>query len=114
MCSSDLMALKQILTKSKRYILLLAVSALLVYTLVFLLGLVQLFNSEKSLNMLGGALSDIRVTAADRQMTADVVSQIQRDYPTDWVTFQKTTQLVVDGNKTTVRVMDDFDSSGEL
>lgn len=108
------MAFKQILTKSKRYILLLAVSALLAYTLVFLLGLVQLFNSEKSLNMLGGALSDIRVTAANRKMTADVVSQIQRDYPTDWVNFQKTTQLVVDGNKTTVRVMDDFEASGEL
>ncbi|MDW7657125.1 MAG: ABC transporter permease [Bacillota bacterium] len=108
------MALKQILTKSKRYVLLLVVSALLSYTLVFLLGLVQLFNSEKSLNMLGGALSDIRVTAADRQTTADVVSQIQKDYPTDWVAFQKTTQLVVEGNKTTVRVMDDFESSGEL
>ena len=108
------MALKQILTKSKRYILLLAVSALLAYTLVFLLGLVQLFNSEKSLNMLGGALSDIRVTATDRQKTADIVFQIQRDYPTDWVNFQKTTQLVVDGNKMTVRVMDDFEASGEL
>lgn len=108
------MALKQILTKSKRYVLLLVVSALLSYTLVFLLGLVQLFNSEKSLNMLGGALSDIRVAAADRQTTADVISQIQKDYPTDWVAFQKTTQLVVEGSKTTVRVMDDFETSGEL
>lgn len=108
------MALKQILTKSRRYILLLVVSALLSYTLVFLLGLVQLFNSEKSLNMLGGALSDIRVTAIDRHTTADLVSQIREDYPTAWAAFQKTTQLVVDGSKTTVRVMDDFESSGEL
>jgi ABC-type antimicrobial peptide transport system permease subunit len=108
------MALKQILTKSRRYILLFVVSAMLSYTLVFLLGLVQLFNSEKSLNMLGGAISDIRVITADRQTTADVVSQIHKDYPTVWAVFQKTTQLVVDGNKTTIRVMDDFEISGEL
>ena len=108
------MALKQVLTKSKRYILLLVVSALLSYTLVFLLGLVHLFNSEKSLNMLGGALSDIRITADNRQMAADLVSQVREDYPTAWASFQKTVQLVVDGSKTTVRVMDDFESSGEL
>ena len=108
------MALKQILTKSRRYLLLVAVSALLSYTLLFLLGLVQLFNSEKSLNMLGGAMSDIRVTADDRKTVADLAAQIQEDHTTIWTAFQKTTQLVVDGSKTTVRVMDSFESSGEL
>lgn len=108
------MALKQVLTKSKRYILLLFISALLTYTLVFLLGLVQIFNSEKSLNMLGGELSDIRVSSATKAETRNIIGQIQKDYDTVWATYQKTTQLIIDGGKTTVRIKDDFEATGEL
>lgn len=108
------MAVKQVLTKSKRYILLLFISALLVYALVFLLGFVQMFNSEKAINMLGGELSDIRITTLDKASAEKLISKIKSDYDVAWATYQTTAQLDIDGTRTIVRVKDDFDSTGEL
>ncbi|HWI66756.1 MAG TPA: FtsX-like permease family protein, partial [Symbiobacteriaceae bacterium] len=108
------MVAKQVLTKSKRYVLLGFISALLTYTLVFLLGLLAVFGSEKAINMLGGELSDIRLEAGTKAALDQLVASIKRDYDPVWATYQTTEQLSVDGERTVVRIKDDFDGTGEL
>lgn len=108
------MAAKQVLTKLKRYVLLLFVSALLAYTLVFMLGLVQMFNSERAINMLGGELSDIRVSTETKTQLEQLFAEIRKDYEVLWTTYQKTEQLIIDEEMTIVRIKDDFNATGEL
>jgi putative ABC transport system permease protein len=108
------MVVKQVLTRSKRYLLLGFIAALLTYTMVFLLGLVGVFGSEKAINMLGGEISDIRLEADTKPALDKLIADIKRDYNLVWATYQTTVQLDVDGGRTVVRIKDDFDATGEL
>ncbi len=108
------MALKQVLSKSKRYILLIFISALFSYALVFSFGLLQLFNSEKALNMLGAEFSDIELDTGTKAEVIKIISEIKKDYDVEWITLRRSTQINVEGNKITAKVKDDFDLTGEL
>lgn len=61
------MALKQVLSKSRRYILLIVISAILTYVLGFSFGLVDTFNSEAALGMMGAEFPDIELGTDTRE-----------------------------------------------
>ncbi|MDP4094817.1 MAG: ABC transporter permease [Bacillota bacterium] len=108
------MALKQMVTKSKRYILLMIIAALLSYALVFMLGLVNTFHSEKAVFMVGGQIRDVEIDT-DRMADAErIVDKIKKDYKVDWVMYEVDKQLTIDDQKTTVFISNDFSISGEL
>ncbi len=108
------MAFKQFTTKSKRYILLITISALLTYALVLFLGLMNMFHSEKAVSLIGGQLYDIELDTQTKSDASRILADIKKDYNIDYCTYRKYEQLVIDDEKTTVAISDDFDSTGQL
>ncbi len=106
------MALKQVLTKSKRYLLLLCISIMLAYTLNLSFNIVDLFNSEKSLGMLGIELSDIELDTGTKAEAERIIADIERDYGTQWTYFQNTLVLELDDQKTVIRTRNGFELPG--
>lgn len=108
------MTLKQVLTKSKRYLLLIGISAILAYALAFSFSLVDTFQSEKALGMMGAEFSDIEVITDTRAEADLVVSQIKQDYDVEYVSFRSWKQLDVDGDRVAFDIRDDFYASGTI
>ncbi len=108
------MAIKQFMTKSKRYILLITISALLAYAMAFFLGLFHTFNNEKAISLVGGEISDIEIDCKTKAEVQKIVSQVKKDYDIEWVTYQRVIQMTMDSEKTNFRVRDDFDTTGLL
>jgi putative ABC transport system permease protein len=102
------------MTKSKRYILLITISALLTYALVFFLGLLNMFHSEKSISLLGGQLDDIELDTQTKAAADKIMEQMKKDYGVEWTFYRKNEQLIIDDQKTTVQISDDFDSTGQI
>lgn len=108
------MAFKQFMTKSKRYILLITISALLAYALVFFLGLLNMFHSEGAISMLGGQLDDIELDTKTKADAVKILENMKKDYGVEWTFFRTSEQVIIDDEKTTIQVSDDFDSTGQL
>ncbi len=108
------MAVKQFMTKSKRYILLITISTLLAYALVFFLGLLNMFNSEKAISMVGGQLYDIELDTDTKADAEKILTQMKKDYGIEFTVYRTSEQLIIDDEKTSVQVSDDFDSSGQM
>lgn len=106
------MALKQVITKSRRYIVLIGISALLTYSLVFSFEFNQFLNSDKALNTLGMEFSDIKIIAKSELDLEKLIKDIKKDYPIEWTTNQTTKQSEVDGETTKLKIQDDFGASG--
>ena len=108
------LALKQILTKSKRYLLLIFISAILAYTLNFLLGLMETFQSEEAVGILGADFSDIEIDTATKADAEALITKIQADYEMDWYYFENSVQLEVNGEKIVANVRENFMVPGIL
>lgn len=108
------MSLKQVVSKSKRYILLITISAMLSFSLIFSLGLMNLFNSEKAINMLGMETPDIEIDTSTKSEVATLITNIKNDYAVEWTTLRCWRQLEIDGEQTIVLIKDDFETTGEL
>lgn len=106
------MALKQILTKTKRYISLIFITAILAYALDFSFGLADAFRSEKALGMLGVDFSDIELDTTTKIAAEMLISKMQADYELEWYYFENTEQLEVDGERTVIKVRENFDATG--
>lgn len=108
------MSLKQVLSKSKRYILLISISVLLSFSLVFSFGLMKFFNSDKALNILGIEFPDIEINTSTKAAAVTLLKNIKNDYTVEWTTLQCSRQLKIDGEETIAKIKDDFDLTGEL
>ena len=108
------MALKQILTRTKRYVSLLIISVLFIFTLVLLFGIVEVFNSEKALSLLGSEFPDIKLAAGGRPDAERLVSDIRKDYDVEWTMFEDTTSLNVEDEVIMVKIRDTYESGGEV
>lgn len=108
------MVLKQVLTKSKRYILLIAISAILSYVLSFSFGLVDTFKGEAILGTMGVEFSDIKLNTDTKAEADKITSSINMDYEVQWIYFKNKTQMEVEEGRTVIDVRDDFTTSGSL
>lgn len=108
------MTLKQLLTKTKRYISFIFITAILAYALNFSFGLVDTFRSEKALGILGADFSDIELDTSTKKEAEILISKIKSDYEVEWYYFENSEQLEVDGEKTVINVREDFNASGAL
>lgn len=108
------MAVKQVLTKSKRYILLMAISAILAYALKFSFELVDVFGSEKALGMLGADFADIEIDTHTKEEATKLVAQIKADYEVEWAYFENSVQIEVEEERTVINIREDFEVTGVL
>lgn len=108
------MVLKQVLTKSKRYILLIAISGILAYVLSFSFGLVDTFKGEEALGMMGAEFSDVELDTDTKAEADKIISSMKMDYEVQWLFFRNKRQLEVDDERTAVDVRDNFTASGVL
>ena len=111
---NNCLALKQILTKSKRYILLIMISSILAFSLCFSFGLVDTFQSESALEMMGTEFADLEVDTVTKAEAEKLINSIKVDYAVKWAFYRNTEQLEVDGESTVIKVRDNFTSSGVL
>lgn len=108
------MALKQLASKASKYVLLIAIAAMLAFTLCFSLGFALLFNSDKALNLIGVELSDIELDTHTKADAERILALMKQDYAVEWTTYDKKEQLDVEGQRTTVEIKDDFAATGQL
>lgn len=108
------MALKQVMTKSRKYILLITISALLAYSLAFSYSLVDFFNKDKSASLLGITVPDIELDAKTKEGAARLIEKIKKDYDIEWVYYERTEQLDLEDVRTVIKVENDFNATGEL
>ncbi|MBC8059237.1 MAG: FtsX-like permease family protein [Clostridiaceae bacterium] len=108
------MAIKQVLSKARRYIILISISALLTYSLVFTFGFNQFFNSDKALNTLGMEFSDIKLITKSQIDLERLIKDINKDYPVEWLYYETSKQLEVEGESTRLKIQEDFDNTGGI
>lgn len=108
------MALKQIVTKTQRYFLLIIIAGLLAYALVFLFGVSSYFNGEKAINILGAQIADIQLNTKSNEMGEQLIKQITRDYDVREVYYESSRQILIEDERSVVEVSDDFDKTGKL